>query len=278
VIWGAGQALTVIDGTAVSSAMFGGSGYTVRDLSIGHAGRHISTSQTCDGNDGLCGVAFAARGLTLLNMRCFDNGTSCAGYGTGDVIMDGVECDNNGWHPSMWQISAACVKITTAGGNLTVRNSNIHDNYWAGLWGDFCGLNSTNNCVWLIENNQIIHNGGIGVMWEVSGNHNAGDSAIVRFNTIQNGGWNTFQRAGAAAVVNNDSSNLEVNNNIFGNNLYWFSGQSGLVCCEGMINYEGTRDPAAMYNDYIHDNTLNGDHLDYCAPTNPGVICTNNTP
>jgi hypothetical protein len=274
VIQGAGIGVTVIDGTAVSSAMFGGYGYTVRDLSIGHAGRHISTGQACDGNDSLCGAAFSTRNSTLTNIRCFDNGSDCIAYGSGDLILSNIECDGNGWHPSGLNIQAACIKITSAGGDLTVTGSNIHDNFGAGIWGDYCGATHVHGCHWLIDGNSIDRNTLTGIAWEVSGNHNAGDNIIIRNNTIQNNGGASV--SGGAGLVANDSSNLDAHHNIFGGNVVWNGSQ--VVCCRGFVAWEGMRDPAAMYNVTVHDNTMNGDAVDYCAPDNPGVICTNNTP
>jgi hypothetical protein len=188
--------------------------------------------------------------------------------------MDNVECDGNGWHPYTLGISSACAKIGSSGGDLTVRNSNIHDNNWVGLWGDFCGANHANNCTWLLENNSMNHNGFAAVEWEISGGYNAGDLLTMHGNTIQNNGWNTATGATTAAGVTIDGGlNVDLGpTNTFGGNQYGLN--PGIGCCHAVYALTDARSPFPISNVSIHDNTLNGDVLIGCTLT--GVTCSNN--
>jgi hypothetical protein len=270
VFWGAGKTATLIDLTNVSQGTgctwVNGCRVIYRDLSVGNSG----------------GSGLMAEDLVMMNVRCFNNALTCVGGGSSQVglLMDNVECDGNGFAANQFEINNACIKMQW-GQTIIVRNSYIHDNPGAGLWFDFCGHPPSGSttpigCQVTIENNTITHNGLEGILWEVSGNFKAGDHATVRYNTIQNNGWNTANYNGVAALTDTDSSNLEAYQNIFGGNLYWPTNTGPVTCCRGFVAWEGTRDPAAMYNVTIHDNTMNGDTLIYCAPSNPGVTCTNN--
>jgi hypothetical protein len=269
VVWGAGKTLTTIDaGTEihiVGTVNGNDYSYTFRDLSIGNAGQFISPTTDCRG---ACGEAFTSGAVTLLHARCFGNGKSCVGGGAADTVFDDVECDGNGWHPRELNSSAACVKQNR--GDLTVRNSNIHDNPGVGLWADFC-----DDCHWLIEDNTIVNNGTMGISWEVSGFFVAGDNAVVRRNIIQNNGWNSWdgKSGGVAGIAVNDGTNIEVYSNTFGGNKYWTS-SGGNLCCRGFVIYNGTRQPGDLFGVNFHDNTMNGDIYGDCSLA--GVTCSNN--
>jgi hypothetical protein len=278
VVWGAGQGVTIIDGTAVRNIVGATGGasyaYTFRDLTIGHAGRFINPGSACP-SSGDCGKAFASGIPTLLNLRCFDNGTVCVGVGVVGATLDTVECDGNSWHPEAISTgNAACVKFMR--GTLTVRNSNIHDNFGKGLWADFCDNDLQYECVWLVENNQFIHNGGSGLTWEVSGMWRVGDNAVIRNNTIQNNGWNSTCNQCGNGLLITDGVYIDVYGNTFGGNQY-FATTGGLQCCRGVRILGTGRNPDGAFHDVlIHDNIMNGDLIVSC--TTIGVTCTNNTP
>jgi hypothetical protein len=282
VVWGAGVGVTIIDGslgTNMGRGIVGSTGgadlsYTYRDLTIGHSGRWINPANPCP-SSGDCGKAFISGSVTLLNLRCTDNGTTCAGVALRGLTMDNVECDGNGWHPEAVLVGiASCVKTTR--GTTIVRNSNIHDNYGNGIWADTCDNDAVPvECVLLVENNQIVHNGHAGVDWEVSGFYRAGDNAIVRYNTIQNNGWNSppCNECGSGILIN-DGVNIDVHHNIFGGNQFYTTA-GGFQCCRAIRIIDGARQPGNVYNITIHDNTLNGDFIFQCTAV--GVTCTNNT-
>jgi hypothetical protein len=278
VVWGAGKASTFIQTTNAAVNIVSGTAgspyaYTFRDLTIGYSGQKV------DPGCGACGRGFSSGRITLTNVRCHDLGTLCVNFPVLGLNADNVECDGNGW---IFRLSSenSCFKV---GGNnggpvtVSITNSNIHDNPGMGLWFAYCGQSGL-GCTVLIENTQIVHNGACGVDWEVSGNFAGTNTLTVRNNTIQNNGWNPSPYAvGCAGVALVDSSNADIGGgNIFGGNLYVDSASTS-VCCTAASASEGTRDPAPMFNDTVHDNTLNGEILRNCAPAIPGVTCTNNT-
>jgi hypothetical protein len=253
VFWGAGRDATLLDfrnitGTATGCTYVNGCRVVYRDLSGGNSG----------------GSAFSASDLVMTNVRCFNNRITCVGGGAGQVGMtwDNVECDGNGWDSALLQWDDSCIKMQW--GDIVIRNSYIHDNPGNGLWWDYCSNDTGTVCRVLVENSRIIHNGQMGISWEVSGNWRAGDYAIFRNNVIQDNGWNSANYNGIAGVVNTDGSNLEIYGNTFGGNLSWHS-TLGVYCCLGFVQWEGTRDPAPIYNVTIHDNTMNGDRIAYCT-------------
>lgn len=281
VVWGAGQGVTVIDAADSRTNIVGGAGgiahtYTFRDLTLGYSGAHVDPSCTTPGG---CGNAFTSGKVTLLNMRCHDMGTLCINISVVSLLADNVECDRNGWF-SFQGDKASCFKAGSGAipepVNITVRNSNIHDNYGVGVWFDFCSSNGF-GCMALVEDNQIVNNASAGILWEVSGNFNASDSLTVRRNVIQTNGWNYLGRAaGAAGVALTDSSRADIGpSNVFGGNQYLITQTGQLACCRAVVSWEGTRDPAAMFGIVVHDNTLNGDQITYTCPPH---TCTNNTP
>lgn len=98
---------------------------------------------------------------------------------------------------------AACIKRAaayTAGNNTTVTNSYIHDNAWVGLWCDYCKYG-----LFDIENNRIIHNGSIGIQWEMSGGWTGDDRANIRNNVIQ--GNNYLEAASFRGGIGISSAN-----------------------------------------------------------------------
>jgi Right handed beta helix region len=267
VLWGAGLGKTVITAAPKIGLMFeynsDSSGLiTFEHLSIG--GAYVDpNSTTC--NDS-CGVVIIQSVRVYANdIRCFGNGTTCMGGGIHDSVFDGIECDGNGWHPDSLRNdyqSASCLKFN-ASGSFVVKNSYIHDNYWDGIWCDYCDSGTLT-----LTNNRFIHNGRSGIVWEVSGDAAPGDHAYIKNNVIQNNGWNTnAPPTGWAGVIISDSANVEIVGNTFGgNNVGDGSGGTRAV-----FIYDGTRDPLPMHDIYIHDNVLNGDRIQ--SGTSTGVTC-----
>jgi len=267
VLWGAGSGKTVITAAPSIGRMFEYNSdsnglITFEHLSIGGAYADPN-STTC--NDSCGAVILQSVRVHAYDIRCFGNGTTCMGGGIHDSVFDGIECDGNGWHPDSLKNdyqSASCLKFN-ASGSFVVKNSYIHDNYWDGVWCDFC-----DNGALVITDSRFIHNGRSGIVWEVSGNAAPGDAGYIKNNVIQDNGWNTNAPAsGWAGIIVSDSANLEIVGNTFGGNNVG-EGSDG---ARAVFIYDGPRDPLPMHDIYIHNNVLNGDRIQSCTST--GATC-----
>lgn len=282
---GAGRDATFIDGSPLPETngriFYVNQGdFTVRDLDIGGT-RTPPEGQTtaCINHVGqqdysACGRAFTnfSTNLTITRVDCHDNGGNCVG-GNGNLNVDDLDCWNNGNAYSMATTSiryAACIKqvavpVGSTRNDVTIRNSNFHDNIWNGIWCDFCRSGT-----WIVENNTFRANGGEGFEWEMSGGWGTpgtatDDNAQVRNNFFtENVGDGAAYRGAMHVSTAND---ILIENNTFLNNL-----QSSVG-----ILFSANRNPPQPDSRgvIVQNNTLNGDPIVGCSLA--GVVCTNNT-
>jgi Right handed beta helix region len=269
---GAGRNATFIDGRGLSptaDSIFGAearSYFAHLDI-FGAPTPAAGSAEQCSPRPD-CGKAFSLRGssLTLQSIDCHDNGGNCiGGGGSSNITVDDLNCWHNGSAYSMTSSFryAACIKRAAAydtGNDTTVTNSYIHDNPWAGIWCDHC-----KHGVFRIENNRIIHNGGNGIQWEMSGGWSLDDEAIIRDNVIRRNNHRGADswRGGISISSAND---IVVASNTFGGNHV-----AGVN-----IIFADDRDPPQQDSRgvVIRDNTMNGDTAVGCSLA--GVTCDNN--
>jgi parallel beta-helix repeat protein len=151
------------------------------------------------------------------------------GYQTTGSVIENNEFAYNAWdHPNHIGDSANSKWANVT--NTTVRNNNIHDNRWSGIWFDGNG-NSGN----LVEGNTVTNNLGNGIFNEAAG------SLIVRNNTITN----SSQRN----IYISESHDMEV----YGNTL---SGGPSSSLQIGLFQDGNRVGETVMQNDSIHDNYI----------------------
>ena len=132
--------------------------------------------------------------------------------------MNDLNCYSNGSAYSRTSAFeyAACIKRVAAegpGNNLTVTNSYIHDNYWVGIWCDYC-----KHGLFDIENNIIVNNGEAGVKWEMSGGWTTDDRAIIKNNVFR--GNNRRETQPWSGAVNISTANdVLIEGNMFSQNF-----------------------------------------------------------
>jgi parallel beta helix pectate lyase-like protein len=129
-----------------------------------------------------------------------------------------------------------------------------------GIWCDHC-----KHGMFRIENNRIVHNGGNGIQWEMSGGWSSDDEAIIRNNVIRRNNHRGADswRGGIGISSAND---IVVASNVFGRNHV-----AGVN-----IIFADDRDPPLPDSRgvVIRDNTMNGDAAVGCSLA--GVTCDNN--
>jgi parallel beta-helix repeat protein len=113
-----------------------------------------------------------------------------SGNGAHDIVVDGAELDHNNFTDDSYT-SRAHSCGDEAGGykwvadNVTVKNSNVHDNACKGLWSDL-GANGMT-----ITNNKITNNWDEGIFIEISGN------ATITNNTATGNGFHNYNTGSA---------------------------------------------------------------------------------
>jgi hypothetical protein len=212
--------------------------------------------------------------LSLARVTCHDNGTVCVSTQTGDINATRLDCYGNGFHDATLQDpasrSASCIK--TFGGSLTLTRSFIHDNYWNGIWCDYC-----DHTTWLIENNRFEHNGAAAIEWEISGELTT-DTALVLGNTIKRNGWQTDVALSftSAGVIITGGRNITIKGNVFRRNHHASLDGSRSECCTAVQIYDDDR---ASWEPSLQDirivrNDVGKDALIGCDFT--GVVCRRN--
>jgi hypothetical protein len=228
-----------------------------------------------------CGTAIIDSGgdaegwITLSRVRCHDNGSVCIGAGWGNIRATELDCYGNGFHSGSLldptYRSAACVKMSR--GSMTMRDSQIHDNFWNGIWCDYC-----DHTTWVIEDNLFSNNGHAGIQWEISGELST-DTALIRHNVIRNNGWQVSVTGAftSAGLIISGGRNITVKGNTFGGNRHLDAPDGAtLVCCRGIGIWDDDRaawDPN-LQNVLIRDNDLNGDAILGC--NYDGITCKRN--
>jgi parallel beta-helix repeat protein len=178
------------------------------------------------------GAALMAGAKQVVRANCLrDNGQYAmnafkAGNTITGLLVEGNEITGN--NTQDWEAKVAGCGCTGgmkfwAVNGADVRNNWIHDNHGPGLWAD------TNNNDFLIENNLIEGNDGMGIFYEISYN------AVIRNNTIRGNAWKQGQEfaarkdtfpigaiyiseAGGEPLIPARTSQLEISGNDFVNN------------------------------------------------------------
>jgi Right handed beta helix region len=271
-IIGAGHDRTFIDGSGLSERA---EGIFLTNTGTRFANFDISGARTPQAGSGAscspstnCGRAFVLRGgsLTLRSIDCHDNGGNCiGGGGSANVTVIKLNCYENGspYSASPAFAYAACIKraaVYSSGGDTTVRNSYIHDNYFNGLWCDHCKVG-----FFKVEGSHIIHNGASGILWEMSGGWSSNDHALIRNDVFHGNNWRKQEdfRGGVGISTAND---ITVRGSTFGrNSLHGVS-----------VIFSASRNPPQPDSGgvRIQDNSMNGNDIRGCELA--GVVCSGN--
>jgi hypothetical protein len=188
--------------------------------------------------------------LTVNNVRlAYNKNQGIGGAGSG-LLVKNSEIDHNGSAPFVRQPVRATAAGIKSVDSMSIQNSFIHDNYWAGVWCD-------ENCgAFRVQKSTLTGNGKAGIHTEIS----IGPQ-VISGNTIKgNGHFESWSLE--AGVLITSSRNLNVYNNTFGNNRDY-----------GVRVVEDPRGPVAG-NISIHDNTRNGERFKGCSLS--GVSCVRN--
>jgi len=178
--------------------------------------------------------------LTVDDVRLTNNKNQGIGGAGSGLLVKNSEIDHNGSAPFAQQTGRETAAGIKSVNPMTVQNSYIHDNYWAGVWCD-------ENCGTMrVENNTIVGNGQRGVHTEIS----IGPQ-VISGNTIEgNGHFESWSLE--AGVLISSVRNVEVYNNTFGGNL-----DHGIrVVDDG--RWPVTGDVS------VYGNAMNGDLLNGC--------------
>jgi parallel beta-helix repeat protein len=198
------------------------------------------------------GAALMAGAKQVVRANCLrDNGQYAmnafkAGNTITGLLVEGNEITGN--NTQDWETKVpgcGCtggIKFWAVNG-ADIRNNWVHHNHGPGLWAD------TNNNDFLIENNLIEGNDGMGIFYEISYN------AVIRSNTIRNNAWKQGQEfagrkdtfpigaiylseAGGEPLIPARTSQLEITGNDFTNNY------GGVVGWENADRFCGTNTTA----------------------------------
>ena len=188
--------------------------------------------------------------LTVVDVRATENDNQGIG-GTGDgLLVRDSELDNNGSAPFAEQDgheSAAGVKSVNS---MTVVNSDIHDNYWTGVWCDLeCGR-------FEVHDSTLLDNGRAAIHDEVSTG-----PAVFEGNIIKRNGGASYVWGHHGGILIVSSQNAKVYGNVFRYNDNY-----------GIDIVEDSRSPVTG-NVSVYDNTMNGDGIAGCRLK--GVSCSN---
>jgi parallel beta-helix repeat protein len=178
--------------------------------------------------------------LTVANVWLTLNKNQAIGGAGGGLLVKNSEIDHNGSAPFAQQTGRETAAGIKSVNPMTVQNSYIHDNYWAGVWCD-------ENCGTLrVENNTIVGNGQRGVHTEIS----IGPQ-VISGNTIEgNGHFESWSLE--AGVLISSVRDVEVYNNTFGGNLD-----------HGVQVVDDGRWPVTG-DVSVYGNAMNGDLLNGC--------------
>jgi hypothetical protein len=178
--------------------------------------------------------------LTVDDVRLTNNKNQGIGGAGSGLLVKNSEIDHNGSAPFAQQTGRETAAGIKSVNPMTVQNSYIHDNYWAGVWCD-------ENCGTLrVENNTIVGNGQRGVHTEIS----IGPQ-VISGNTIQgNGHFESWSLE--AGVLISSVRDVEVYNNTFGGNLD-----------HGVQVVDDGRWPVTG-DVSVYGNAMNGDPLNGC--------------
>jgi parallel beta-helix repeat protein len=224
-------------------------GATIQDLSISGAVGNDNCEPAC--GRGISG----GEKLTVRNVRAHHNANQGIGGTQPGLLVTNSEIDHNGSASFALDGSPRSAAGIKSVNGFSVINSNVHDNYWSGVWCDnLCGAMQ-------VRGSTLVRNGKAGIHYEASSG-----PAVFANNKIQSNGINnnlpkTARRAG---IIIYASANVDVYGNTFGNNTFY-----GIHVAEDDRSWS-----PKLSKILIHDNTRNGDSIVGCSLL--GVSCSNN--
>jgi len=183
------------------------------------------------------GVKLGTGGQLLKNKIHHNGQIGVLGRGRDILIEDNEIAYNNfAGYDYNWEAGGSKFLFTE---NLMVRNNYVHDNRGPGLWTDGDNYNV------VYERNRTTGNTIAGIFHEIS------FGAAIRFNTIENDGFNPRGGSYGAGIFVSASSNADV----YGNNV--------TNCMNGILGIQDNRGssrrsgkPYLLQNLYVHDNII----------------------
>jgi parallel beta helix pectate lyase-like protein len=233
------------NGAAIAFNVGGTNRVTIRGLSI-------SGAKGGDGCKPACGGAIKkdGRNLHVINVRLHHNANQGIGNpGPGFVLKNSLIAHNgSAAFTKGGSASAAGVKLTK--GPATIRNNEIHHNYWYGIWCDeYAGSIE-------ISGNVVHHNGKSGIRYEIC--RRRGPRSKITNNRVFANGYLKKGKGSRAGIVLVGAQDVGVANNILRGNR-----GSGIKA--------KTSDRQRTSGVKIHHNSLRNDTLKGCKLA--GVVC-----
>ena len=222
-------------------------GATIQQLTISGA---VGDDQ-CEPN---CGRGIGGgKNLTVAQVRITGNQNQGIGGTLPGLVVRGSTIDNNGSRSFSYldggPSSTSGIKTVNS---VTVINSNIHHNWWNGVWCDEeCGA-------FVVQNSTLTDNGKAGISDEWSTG-----PADISGNTIKRNGWNDEVTTKRAGLIIMDSTHVDAYDNTFGNNT-----AHGIEVGDWPGRLPNVNDVS------IRDNTMNGNGIVGCSLS--GVSCERN--
>lgn len=257
-----GEPGAVLDGEGVTQRAFIGqntSRVTVRGLRItGYAPANISAAvdgidsrgwvvenneidHNANGSQRVYGLRLG-HDMVVRNNRIHHNGwVGIDGYKATGALVEGNELYAN--PPARFNdtIGEAANMKCYACGSITVRNNNVHDGPFRGIWFDRSQPDIT------IEGNRVVNHGEAGIWYEVS------YRGTIRKNYVENAGSESYYskgwlRGGGIQITN--SPDVSVLDNTVVNSL------NGIIGLQASSYYDGPYGPSQLRNLLVQGNTI----------------------
>ena len=257
-----GEHSAVLDGEGVTQRAFIGqntSRVTVRGLRItGYAPPNISAAldgldsrgwvvehneidHNANGSNRVYGLRLG-HDMVVRNNRIHHNGwVGIDGYKATGALVEGNELYAN--PPARFNdtIGEAANMKCYACGSITVRNNNVHDGPFRGIWFDRSQPDIT------IEGNRVVNHGEAGIWYEVS------YRGTIRKNYVENAGSDSYYskgwlRGGGIQITN--SPDVSVLDNTVVDSL------NGIIGLQASSYYDGPYGPSQLRNLLVQGNTI----------------------
>jgi hypothetical protein len=213
-------------------------GATIKNLIISGAVGDAQCEPDCGRGIG------GGRNLTVDGVRLTNNQNQGVGGTASGLLVRNSTIDHNGSRKfSRLDGGPSSTSGVKSVNSLTVTNSNVHHNWWNGVWCDE-ECNTFN-----VKNSTITDNGKAGISYEWSTG-----PAVISGNTIQRNGWNTAVTTRRAGLIIVDSAHADVLSNTFGGNTRY-----GID-----VGDAAARSPAVT-DVHLSNNTMNGDSIVGCG-------------
>jgi len=207
----------------------------------------------------------AGNGWTFTGGRYHDNRQEGLGFGGNNVTVDGVELDHNNFTDSTYtkaniscEYEAGGMKFTA--NDVTVENSNIHDNACRGIWNDMNSQRTT------ITNNTISDNWAEGILIEIS------SYGTITGNTVTGNGFKSYGSACKDWLWDGGITLAESDH-------FTVSGNTLTDDCNGITGTQQNRpdgNPGLLENDTIQNNNISGPGRTGVAADNGANLTTRN--